>query len=185
MKKPGPLVYLFGNPIALLVALGATAFFGYRWWSEGASPLPAIVAFLVFCQTMNATDQLMKYKEWKREWDAMAGEPRAPARKLTMQSPLVRILVGVPTWGVGFYWVMTLPNDGPEMLIAKACFWLGTALGVGSMLYQALPRRKKVANETPAEYPDVAVCLPVPRSSPSVRDVLSNLPDSCRSLLSR
>ncbi len=183
MKKPGPFVYLFGNPIALLAAFGATAFFGYRWWSEDASLLPAIVAFLVFCQTMRAMDQLQKYTEWKREWDAMGGEPRTPARKLTMQSPLVRILIGVPAWGVGFYWVMTLPNDGPGMLIAKSCFWLGTALGVGSLIYQALPRRKKAARAAPAKYPDVAVCLPVPRSSPSIRDVLAQLPDYCRALL--
>jgi hypothetical protein len=47
MKKPGPLVYLFGNPLALLAAFGATLFFGYRWWSEDASLLPAIVLGLL------------------------------------------------------------------------------------------------------------------------------------------
>jgi hypothetical protein len=133
---------------------------------------------------MRATDQLTKYVDWKREWDAMGGEPRAPARKLTMQSPLVRILIGVPAWGVGFYWVMTLHDDGPGMLIAKSCFWLGTAFGVGLLIYQTLPRRKKAAKAAPVKYPDVAVCLPVPRSSPSVRDVLAQLPDYCRALLS-
>jgi hypothetical protein len=185
MKKPGPFVYLFGNPVALLAAFAATAFFGYRWWSEDASLLPAVVAFLVFCQTMNATGHLQKYNEWKREWDAMEGKPSAGVSRFRIAwTPATRFLVGVPAWAIGAYAMLTVPmGDDLPARLAKASFWLGTALMVVVLIYRALPRRKRAVKAAPAKYPDVTVCVPVPRSSPSLRDVLAQLPDCCRELL--
>ena len=182
MKRPGPLAYLFGNPLTLLASLGATAFFGYEWWSANASPLPAIIAFLIFCQTMRATDQLQKYNDWKREWEAVEGKPRTATTGLNMKSPLVRILIGVPAWAVGLYLVTTLGDDAPSQ-IAKACFWLGTALGIGGLIYRNLPRRRQAASTATKTYPDVSVCLAVPHASPSVAEARALTPGYCQTLM--
>ncbi len=185
MRKPAALVYLLGNPATVLVAIGATIFFGYQWWNSEGSPLPAVIAFLVACQSMRSSDQLQKYNEWKREWEAM--ESKAPnARRLRLAlTPAIRLAIALAAWCVGAYGMFTVPlGDDLMAKLAMASFWLGSLLMVGVLIYRALPKRTRATTVAKSPDPIVSVCLAPPKSSPAVPGAYRQLPAYCRTVIS-
>ena len=184
MRKPGPATYLFGNPATVLAAVGATAFFGYQWWSNDSSPLPAIVAFLIACQSMRSSDQLQKYNEWKREWDALEGRA-SPARggSFTL-TPALRFAIALPAWGIGVYMALTIGDD-PMGKLGALLFWLASAVAVCVLLFRLvrpLWQKRQPKKAVNARDPVVSICVKPPQASPALPDAYRQLPAYCRAL---
>lgn len=184
MRKPRTLTYLFGNPITVLAAIGATAFLGYRAWNGELAALPAVIAFLVACQSMRSTDQLQKYNEWKREWEAMEGKlPNARGPRFAL-TPAIRFAIAIAAWCVGAYGMFTVPlGDDLMAKLAMASFWLGSLLMVGVLIYRALPKRTRATTVAKSPDPIVSVCLAPPKSSPSIPDAFRQLPTYCLTVI--
>jgi len=179
MKRPGALVFFFGNPAVLLILVLVTLYLAYAWLADDGAPVPALVAFIALGYGASCSNELRKYKDWKQEWDAMGG--KAPGTRISSQNLPIRILLGIPAWLFGLYLVMSAGDDSGAQF-AKTCFWLATAIGIGTLLYRGM-RRGQSATSTSANYPDVTVCLAVPRSSPSVQEAHTQLPGYCLSLM--
>lgn len=182
MRKPGPATFLFGNPATVLAAIGATAFFGYQWWSNGVSPLPAIIAFLAACQSMRSTDQLQKYNEWKREWEAMEGKATASNGAPFTLTPIVRFAIGLPLWCLGAYATSTV-GDAPSAKVGAGLFWLGSLLMGAVLTYRALARKPQTVAVAKPSDPCVSVCLSPPQFSPSLAEARASIPSYCKALI--
>lgn len=178
MKRPGAIVYLFGNPFSGLALFGATIFFGYRWWIGEASPYLAFGFFFATAYASKASDQLNSYRLWKREWNAMGGS--AALDRLFARAHSLRMVVGFALWGAFAYGVYLVSAD-PAARIPVALFVLGTAILVTSGIYRLVKRRRSHAK--PFRDVPVAVCLPVPQHSSTIGQAFSALPAYCMQTL--
>jgi hypothetical protein len=181
MKRPGPIVYLFGNPLSLVVLAIAAIYFIYEWWASQGSPIVAFLAFLAAGYGAGASEQLRKYHDWKREWEAMEG--RRPGDSLfarVMAHPATRALVIVPIWCVFAYLVLTGGNE-PTMRLAAGLFWLATLVMVVAVIVR-LVRRRRPRKPTMRDVP-VTVCVSVPHRSPTPSEARAALPAYCQRLL--
>ena len=178
MKRPGPHIYLFGNPVSTFLLAIAAIILGYEWWIGAASPVAAIVAVIAAAFASKANERLEAYNAWKREWQAMSGEAPTAGRLLIPYRAL-RIVLGLAVWSL-FAYVALDPGPRQDVQIAAALFWLATALLIAGGIYRLIKRsrsRPKSARDVP-----VTICLPVPRQSPAVAHTFMVLPGYCRAL---
>jgi hypothetical protein len=179
MKRPGPLVWLFGNPLTVIALVIAAMYFIYQWWSNQGSPVAALIAFLVAGYSAGASDQILKYQQWKREWDAMEGRASGPG--IARFYPALRIVFGLSVWCVFAFFALQPSND-PAMHVASGLFWIATLIMIGGGIVRQF-RRRKPAKQTVRDVP-VTLCVPVSRNSPTVAQAFAALPDYCHPLFS-
>ncbi len=180
MKRPGPLVFLLGNPVSVTLISIFALYCAYEWWIGQAVPVVVIVAFIAAAFAGRLNNAYEKYRRWKREWDAMEG--RAPARgasQLLGRSGPIRIVLGLSVWAMWGYFTIT---DQKQPALLVALFWLTTLALVIAGVYRLLRRGKSPRR---AASRDVAVtqCVSLPRQSPGVRQAFAALPEYCRPLL--
>jgi len=180
MKRPGPHIYLFGNPVSTFVLAVAAIYLGYEWWIGAASPVAAIAAVIAAAFASKANERLEAYNTWKREWQVMSGEAPTAGRLLIPYRAL-RIVLGLTVWSL-FAYVALDPGPRQDVQIAAALFWLATALLIAGGIYRLVKRRSR-SRPKPARDVPVTICLPVPRQSAALSQALAALPEYCRSLL--
>lgn len=182
MRRPGALVFLFGNPLIAFALLCAACYCGYAWWTGQMQTLPALVVVLAACYAFRASDQYQSYRQWKREWDAMEG--RAPSQRLVRTfrrgGPL-HIFVGICAWCVCAVLILGKQNQ-PFWQVPAASFWLATALMILVAIYRAV-RRSRARRAPKIRDVPVSVCLSVPHRSTAAEKAFSDLPEYCREVL--
>ncbi len=184
MRRPGALVFLFGNPLIAFALLCAGCYCGYAWWTGQMQTLPAFVVILAACYAFRASDQYQAYRDWKREWDAMEG--RVPSRRLARvfrRGGPLHIVAAVCAWCVCAALILA-KQDQPFWQIPADSFWLATALMILVALYRAV-RNWRVRSPAKIEDVPVTVCLSVPRRSPAASQLFGALPAYCARLLSK
>ncbi len=179
MTRPSLLTYLFGNPVSALALGLAALWLGYQALTGGASWLVALGAIAVAVYAGKAFDQVEKYRLWKREWDAMSGQPSAGFA--LGRVPGLRFAAGMALWCLGLYFVVTL-DDTPGVALGRLLFWLGTAVMVVGMIYRLVSRSRPKRR---AERAMVSVSLPISRNSPARQQAYASLPVYCLKLFPR
>lgn len=177
MKRPAPYIYLVGNPVSMLAIALLAIYLAYEWWIGVASPVVPIVAFALATSAFKANDRLEHYQEWKREWQAMNGE--APtAGRLLVPARTVRLVLGGIGWCVMAFFALN-PGDQPELQVASVMFWILTLVLIANAIYRWFKQRR---GQRPARDEPVAICPPVPRQSPALKQAYAELPDYCVTL---
>ncbi|MDI7774687.1 hypothetical protein [Asticcacaulis sp. EMRT-3] len=181
MKQPGATAYLFGNPLSLLALVLAMFCTGYNALTGNGSGWLAIAALVAVSYSVNSSRQITAYARWKREWDAMSGNP--PRQPLYARHPWLRYVVGGSAWVFGAWMAFTTTDRALQW--AVAVFWLGTVLGIGVLLFRlAKSLGRSVKHAMPKQKMVVTVCPVVPMRSMNASDACQLLPNYCRSLLS-
>jgi hypothetical protein len=179
MKRPGALTYVLGNPLAVIVLCSAGGYFVYEWWTAHGSGALALVVFVVAGYGVNASEQLSKYRQWQREWNAMEGRP--PASFASSRSArTARLVVALVLWAGWGYFAITQSHD-PGMQVPAVLFWLLTIVVAVAGVVRFLRSRKQPpmrATDLP-----VGLCLQVPGRSPAVGEAMAALPRYCSALL--
>jgi len=180
MKRPGPLVFLLGNP-ASVILLGIVAVScAYEWWIGQAVPAVVIVAVIAAAYAGRLNNAYEKYRRWKREWDVMEGRaPERGASQLLARSGPLRITAGLGVWALWGYFTIT---DAKQPAILVALFWLATLALVVAGAYRLL-RRRKSSRQGASRDVAVTQCISLPRQSPGVAQAFGALPEYCHPLL--
>jgi hypothetical protein len=182
MRRPGALVFLFGNPLSAFALLCAACYCGYAWWTGQMQTLPALVVVLAACYAFRASDQYQSYRDWKREWEAMEGHvPSQRLARIFRRGGPLHIFAAVCAWSVGAVLILA-KQDQPFWQIPAASFWLATALMVVVAIYRAI-RRSRARRAPKIQDVPVTVCLSVPRWSPEAKRAFGDLPEYCKSIL--
>jgi hypothetical protein len=182
MRRPGPLVFLFGNPLSAFALLCAACYCGYAWWTGQMQTLPALVVVLAACYAFRASDQYRSYRDWKREWDAMEG--RVPSQRLARvfrRGGPLHIIAALCAWAVCAVLILA-KQDQPFWRLPVATFWLATALMIVVAIYRAV-KRSRARRAPKIEDVPVTVCLRVPRRSPAAEKSFAMLPAYCVALI--
>jgi hypothetical protein len=176
VRQPNLPTRLFGNPASAIALLVAAGFCIYEWWSGQGSGGLALIAFLAAGYAMAASERLEKYKQWKREWEAMEGNRPAPtaARPLTA----LRAVLALAVWCFFAFLALSQANQ-PDAQLGVGLFWLATAVivvaGIASLFRKRRNTRTRVVTDIP-----VTLCVPIPRNSPSAAQAFAALPQYCR-----
>jgi hypothetical protein len=181
MTRPSIITYAFGNALSVTVLFAATCYLGYQWYTGAASSFFAVAVALATASAMNANSRLAKYRDWKREWDAMDGRPAAGGR-FAMSSRTLRVLMAIPVWCLFAYLVL---NNGASPLdhVATGLFWLMTAvIVVGSIVQWWRSRWARIRPRVSKDVP-VTLCVKSAGQSGNLADAYRALPDYCASLL--
>lgn len=177
MKRPGFLIYLFGNPIVFLLLAGATCLFGYQFFTGGQSGWLALLSLAVAGYSSKANDRLRSYQLWKMEWESMGGE--VPKGFSLPRIPGARYVLGTIVWLFFAQGALTLgKTPGNELVLAM--FWLGSAIMAVAILFRVFRGFGAFAAKgAKGKRVTVGVCLPAPRQSPALQDAYSALPEYC------
>lgn len=183
MTRPSPTAYLFGNPLSLLAMLAATLYVGYAAMTGQANGWLAILCLFAFGYCAKSGQQLATYASWKREWDAMNGQP--PKRSLFARMKWLRYPLGGLAWLIAAC-MASAAGHHPNEQLAAGLFWLGTALGIGVMLFRITKRvRRNVARTIPQKQVPVSVCVHIPLRSVMVTESIYMLPEYCQRLVGK
>jgi hypothetical protein len=138
-------------------------------------------------RAIDANKEVLDYKRWKTEWELMHGaDPyEAAQRKKQRLHALLFVLV---LWLWLGYWLATQGARAhhDDVMIGAGVFGvIGLAL-----LVRVIPwvvKRRALAPAKPKATPDhvVAVALPVPKHSPTITQLVPQLPAYAQALLSR
>lgn len=172
MKPPRAINWVIGNAFVLVI-LGLLFFAAtYQWLALGGSPIVTVVLAIVGGWSASAHDRVLRYRQWKEEWDSMNGQAARRGPSLGA----VRKMAAVAGWGVGAWGSITYAGD-PGYAIPVALFWLGTLV----MIFVGIVRlfRRGVR---PSRDVIVTVCLGKPAQSPDLKQVYAAIPDYCRQL---
>jgi hypothetical protein len=171
MRPPGFPTALIGHPvIALPIFVGAVAV-GYLWLAGELTGWAALGALVLAACTAKASDQVNKYRAFKREWDGMGGGSVA-RQKLRVGG--LRYIFGIAAWLFMAALAIDVWND-PGLKWMASMFWLATAIILGTMSYRLL--RSDGRSQSAKAF--VRVCLPIAKSSPAHHSAAQNLPSFC------
>jgi len=180
MNRPSAFTYLIGNPLSLIALWLLAALAGYRWYAGDAEIIWPVIAALAAISAANANGRLNKYRLWKRDWEAMNGVvTTGTIIGDLMLRPVFRVVAGGAIWLAMAYGALTLASQ-PGMKVATALFWLGTLLLVCAGAFRWARLRWTGARQT-RRVGDVlvAVCVAIPRQSPTTKQAFGQLPDYC------
>jgi Flp pilus assembly protein TadB len=178
MKRPAPIVYLFGNPLSVVALVIAALYLAYAWWAAQGSGALAFIALLVASYSFKASDQLSKYNHWNREWNAMEGRASGARGGGTKVSNL-RALIGIVALGAAFIFVLNSANT-PGMRVAAVLIGLALAVAVVGTVMRA--RRKSTKPLQAARDVAVTVCLPPMKAAPTLAQARAAVPGYCKPL---
>ncbi|MDV6333148.1 hypothetical protein [Asticcacaulis sp. 201] len=180
MTRPTPMAYLFGNPLSLLAMLATTLLVGYAALNGQTNGWLAILCLFALGYCAKSAQQLATYARWKREWDAMNGQP--PKAPIFARMKWLRYVLGSIAWIIAAC-MASAAGHHPNVQLAAGLFWLGTALGIGVLLFRMAKRiRQNVARTIPQKQFPVSVCVNVPLRSVPVSDSYRALPEYCTRL---
>lgn len=177
MKRPGPLAYLFGNPVSF-IGLSLAVVGSFIAAINGAvSYLVPIVLLAIGAYSRTASEKIAKYNAWKTEWDSMNGGPTPPVvSPKAAGGSGARYVLGAVAW-IALALLAVSQAGNPDMQAPVALFFLATALLVVVGLVRLM--RRRAARPSTAAAGPVAVCLAVPRQSASTAQAFAALPQYC------
>jgi hypothetical protein len=183
MTRPGIITYAFGNALSVTVLVAATCYLGYQWYTGNVAGFFVLVLGLVTISAGNANSRLTRYRDWKREWDAMEG--RAPSRSFfPISGRVARWLVGIPAWLLFGYLALTSGN-GAGNRVAAMLFWLATVVGIVGSLIQWWRSRSTKRSPVGSKDVPVTLCVKAAGQSADLSDAYRALPTYCASLIAR
>lgn len=167
MNRPPTASFVVGNWVTLLVVWSLCALFLMQWWQGMLSDVVPVVTVLMMASTANAHRQVVRYKRWKRAWDAMGD---APSRK----HPLA-FVVGTILWVLTGLVVLCLDRNRPEMMAVTVGFAAVSVL-LFVWIVHSDQRGKGGSGARSRKVAAVAICLPIPRHSPGPVQFGADLP---------
>ncbi len=182
MIRPSWYNYLIGNPVSALAIFAVGGYVLYLRWIGATTNIAAVVTAFVMIGTVNASDRLSRYRDWKRKWDGLAGHRQGPgvlARLL--RTSFVRVVLILMLDAGALAYVDRHPYT-PEGEVVGLLFLGGNGLVVIGVLYRLVrwlfvrPRRSAAKAAMPV---DVAVCIPLPKQAARH----GNLPDYLHDLM--
>jgi hypothetical protein len=181
MKRPSSRTMLLGHPlVAVPLALGSTGAIYACCHSGNNGLFPGLMFGAMLLAAARASKQASAYRQWAREWNAMAGEPKPRTRPLTS---VLRIGLAVALM-VGAYAVMLsdphLTSQALKHPVQAGAPVLG--LLIVTSLVRWLRRRPGRA-ATPVGPVTVAAKVILP--APPFDAAYAALPDYCQRLLAR
>jgi hypothetical protein len=204
MNRPPQSDFALGNPLTVMLAVGGTLYVALLWGSQGEHPQEPIswifpVAGIALSRAaLMARRRVAAYTANKRAWDEAAGitpQEQALARRNAPRPLHTRIdrAVGVVVvWLIAAGWLVLHADDAnsPYFPYVASGFGLANAWGLGLAVRRTA---RGVLRTSSARAPArgrggkdiVRVCLPVPHSSPGIRQITAALPAYCHQLLQR
>lgn len=167
MKRPGILTRLIGHPLIVIPVWLLGGYGLWQWWQGKATVTVAILAFFAMAVSGNANGHMSDYHAWKRAWDGLAGKPQRRLYLPALPTPLKRMLA-VALWCAITYWGVQ-HAQAPTIAAAMVLFYLATVLAL--LLWAVRAARRWWARHRAARDRDkqiVALCLPVPKESPTL-----------------
>lgn len=188
-KSPGLVGFLIGNPVSVVVIVGASGWYLYRWWYDSAPFVfgihydwIALLSVVMIFQSINAGKRVAEYREWKRNWYAMQGRQPPSLFGFLNRIPGFRWLVLAGISGGAAYYAMLYPHDPQVQTLAKPVIAAFPVLVVIAILY----RLERAFRQWWMRYQrakPVRQCRSRPRRSPRVAQAYTALPDYCQRLL--
>jgi hypothetical protein len=201
MNKPAFSSYVIGNRVVVIGLFSITGFVTYRYFSqdehgESISWLVPAIAVLASRTSLRARRRIVQFTAWKGDWEQMSGasdERRETRRKRQRVTRPIKLLLGsvlaVALWSwlsihsresvtdaYGFLGLVAVLLSGWIAIVASAA---------GVRLARRIPGFARTAQARRGRSHIVAVCLPVPRASSSLRQIEAALPDYAQALLAR
>lgn len=178
MNAPSLQVQLLGNPLLLI---GTTLFLAAALTASATGAWSAetiLIALVFFAPVAAAANQLRRYRQWKREWDAMGGKATPGLTWFGGGKRRVGLaLIVYAVIDIGLFYYGSQDGNIVGFVVMTALLVVGL---VAAAIGQALSKR------TGRKQPSVvyaAVLLRRPGHSPNLGDAYAALPEYCRRLL--
>jgi hypothetical protein len=193
MREPTPAAYFFGRR-SVCVTLWTVAGLLTLAWLPAGSQVPWILpllAALTALSSQKAYREVETFKAWQYSWNELAGVPQAQPQRPTADlrkqyGPFVIWLLAFVLMGATHSPLTPAALDSPEgVVFVAASLWVALPV-LWKAARRPLPRRTtSVAAKTRATRKThvVRLCLRVPRESPQLEEMVSDLPGYCRALL--
>ena len=199
MNKPAFSNYVVGNRFVVIGLFSIAGFVTYRYFTQGEhgesiSWLVPAIAALASRTSLRARRRVAQFTAWKGDWEQMSGaaeERRETRRKRQRVTRPIKVLFGSVLWLALWSWLSIHSRErvtdtygclGVVFLFLSG--WLAIVAGTAALwLARRIPGVAKAVTAKRGRSHIVAVCLPVPWSSPSQGDFAAALPDYCRPLL--
>lgn len=167
MKQPSPIISILASGPVFFGSWVFACWLLYQWSLDGGIwPLIVVMGGLLLA-VMKADERMKAYKAWKREWDAMNGQPTGLPRGMT-----TGIWLGI----AGIVGCFALAGQPPETQNAVAV--LGLLAAIGALGVYWLKRR--TPRSRPAKTFAVAVCVTRPVFAvPTLQEAYRALPEHC------
>jgi hypothetical protein len=193
MNRPPRSDFMIGTRGGVILTSCLAIYVLYRWGSQDEHHeviswvLPAL-ALLLCKASIAARKRVGAFTQWNDAWRETAGlPPERPAAK-RRHSPRQWAISGVGSWALAGWWLCAHAAEAgsPAFAASASLFALLSLWGLGTGLTFLAKRtgtRATSRSARPAREHIVAVCLPVPLTSPSARQFTAALPDYCQQLL--
>lgn len=180
MKHPGSRAMILGHPVISTPAMlssGALLLAGFY----GGSGVAVIIAIAMIGMVHNATSQARKYRQRKREWDAMSDEPDASGPGFFR---VVLVLVVACAMLVGFslyaYHAAFAAGYAVVWVHRHPIIWAVPAIAVIGKIGLRILRRR---GGRPGRMVAVKVVARSLLPTPTIADAYRALPAYCHALL--
>ena len=180
MNRPKPIVYAFGNPVSALFLYGFTTLVGYELYLQQATGPFFLLTIVMSSYASKCRQELLAYKAWQREWEAMEGDPRPSffARRPRLKEAM-------------FFAVFITSSYLTACCVDyDTAYTIGALMGVGIWVFTIKwvvqwwhGRKAKAKAVAGRKGVPVTVCLSVPHTSSTRRQTVMALPPYCKPLL--
>jgi hypothetical protein len=196
MKQPALLTRVAGSPPGALVICAAGAGILWLWQLGHLSGWYALVTGAVLWQSLMATRKLYRYKQWRKQWDAMGqgNRPEKEEKKKPERSPAYQLVRAVIFCAALMVLGAVLRNwhpgifEGEEDVAPLVIFFALVGLVVAVVWYVVTLIRRRGPHGSGAVKESgpvpITQMLNVPRQSPSRHFAEKNLPQYAAALLS-
>lgn len=181
-----------GAPMMAVVLLLGSAIAILGWYAGGVSGWLALAAAFMAMQTLSAVGEVLRYKRWFGEWEAMGTPlhappkiPPKPKRRWKAITFASLLLFAIPQ-------ILTESGLDEGLGAVLICAWLADVVYLAYRLFAVMRRGFSRAPVRSAGQPQAKVdagpvvwLLDRASSSPSRADAVRNLPEYSARLLSR
>lgn len=176
MREPELRARFLASPPIFFGSWALALWMGYQWTQHHEAWPLLIPVGLLLAAVMKADEQMRAYKNFKREWDAMAGVP--PPRKNWPH--FLGIILGLILLAV----LGGVAQEGGSQAVIGVLILLAAPLlffAVLARLWRWFRHRRRAKS---AQVEPVTVCVTRPLMPvPSLRDAYHGLPDHCHMLM--
>lgn len=180
MKRPDTRTMVLGHPLATLGVQITCGYGLFACWRAGSgAAIPAVVLVGMMAGAANASTRVAAYRQWKRQWDALAGPTDASSKKRG---------AGVASFAAGCVlalvaWVLSNADNATQAQVLSLALDAALVAAVLLALLWTARRLRRRHNRRPAE-PVSVIARPLLRV-PSLPRAYAALPDYCQRILSR
>lgn len=184
--KPTPIDFLIASRLMLPVWLGLAAYF---WFSHGGDwngftqdqqISIAIVGGIFALLWLKALPTVFFYEREQAAYRRSIMSPEERWQRATVRQTFFLVLVAIALLYFGLQWWKSTPE--PQPATTKAALSIGGAGVLATTAYVKVKAWRSSRHE--ADQPAiVSCCLPVPMQSPSQQEIVANLPEYCRQVL--